>query len=283
MLAKDVSIIKASGISEPFSEKKLHRSLKRAHIPKNLEKQALEYIKGSLYQNISTQEIYRRLSEFLEKSNQPHTRAWFSLKHAIMQLGPGGFPFEKFIAALLRYHGYQTQTNLILKGKCVEHEVDVVASKEQKRFMLECKFHSQPGSRSDIKVALYTQARYEDLRRFSFKEKQLEFDGVWLITNTKTTSEVKKYARCVGMRIIGWNYPRSGNLQEFVERTNLHPITVLKSLSEDQLKSVLSSGIVLCKDLLKQKKDFFQALNINSRQRQEIFKEINSISQSQIK
>jgi Holliday junction resolvase-like predicted endonuclease len=56
-------------------------------------------------------------------------------------LGPAGFFFEKYIAKLFQSEGYETLTNLLLQGKCVSHEVDVVVRKNNYLTMIECKFH----------------------------------------------------------------------------------------------------------------------------------------------
>ena len=55
------------------------------------------------------------------------------------------------------------------------------------------------------------------------------------------------------MKIIGWNYPLDGNLQDLIESANLHPITCLKSLSSHDKKSLLEASIVLCKSLRDEK------------------------------
>jgi len=42
-----------------------------------------------------------------------------------MNLGPTGYPFEKYIAKVLNTYNFTTKTNQVLNGKCVFHEVDV--------------------------------------------------------------------------------------------------------------------------------------------------------------
>ena len=149
MNASKINVIKASGEKEPFSEKKVRRSIRRAGVPKEIENQVINHIYKILYDGIPTHKIYKQVSEFLARSTHPYTRAVYSLKQAIMQLGPGGFPFEKFIAAVLKHHRYKIKTNVILSGKCVEHEIDIIAEKLDLTYMIECKFHNRPGARSE--------------------------------------------------------------------------------------------------------------------------------------
>jgi hypothetical protein len=247
-----ILVIKASGQREPFSEKKVRRSIRRARIPKNLENQVVRHIYGILYDNIPTYEIYKHISEFLGKSSTPYTRGIYGLKQAIMKLGPSGFPFEKFVAKVLEHHGYKTEVDVIVPGKCVVHEVDVVARKDNRRYMIECKFHNAPGARSDVKVALYVQARFEDiLDNPEVKTgKSKNFHQPWLITNTKFTTEAIDYGNCVGMKVIGWSHPESEDLQHLIESSGLQPVTCLSFLNQDEIKLLLDSGLVLCQQLI---------------------------------
>jgi hypothetical protein len=85
-----ISVIKANGMPEPFSEEKLRRSIIRARVPQPLQQQVLNDVKTKLYNNISTAEIYGNILDNLGKSTQPYSKASYSLKQAIMMLGPTG-------------------------------------------------------------------------------------------------------------------------------------------------------------------------------------------------
>ena len=172
--------------------------------------------------------------------------AKYSLKRAIMHLGPGGFYFERYMAAVLKAYGYQTKYNQFLMGKCTEHEVDIVAEREGKKYMIECKFHTNPGRKSDLKVALYVYARFLDL-----KDKN-KFTEPVLITNTRFTSEAIKYSKCMGTKVIGWHYPRGKeSLEHYIESKKLYPVTVLTSLTGHLSRRFREVNIVLASDLLK--------------------------------
>ncbi len=68
-----------------------------------------------------------------------------------MELGDTGYPFEKFVAALLRSEGYETKVGVIVQGHCVTHEVDVVAENDRHHYMCECKFHNSQGRFCNVK------------------------------------------------------------------------------------------------------------------------------------
>jgi len=244
-VSEEIKIIKATGEIEPFSEEKVVSSLMRAGASKELANEIVEKIKPGLYQNIPSFQIYTSVMNLLkERQNEIATK--YNLKNAIMKLGPSGYPFEKFIAGVLEEHGHKTQINQIIMGKCVSHEIDIV-SQNSKKHMIECKFHSLPGGRTDIKVALYTYARFLDI-----KEKG-GFDLPWLITNTKVTKEVVSYAGCVGMKITAWDYPVGESLNELIDESNLIPITAATDLSQEQITSLIEKGIVYFKDFQKNK------------------------------
>ena len=192
-----ICVLKAGGEKEPFSEDKLLASISRAGVPHELHNTALSHIKSILYDNIPTNEIYKHILEYLGKSQYPHAGTRYSLKRALMDLGPTGFPFEKFLAAILIKHGYKVQIDTVVNGLCVSHEVDVIAQKLGTNIMIECKFHNNIGNRTDIKVALYVMARYQDLTTgWMNKANTTKFNEVWLVTNTKCSTDAIAYAKC---------------------------------------------------------------------------------------
>lgn len=236
-------VLKATGESEPFNEQKLLTSIRRAGIPSALHPLVLQHIESKIYDNIPTKEVYRHILEFLGQSEHPFSRSKYSLKEAIMSLGPTGYPFEDFIAKILQAQGFTTKVRQILTGKCVSHEIDVIAHKDNKTSMIEAKFHNNPGIRSEIHVALYTHARFLDI-----KEKN-HIDDAWIVTNTKTTTDATSYALCSGLKILSWSFPEEGSLRDLVEQSSLHPITILTSLSRTHKETLLNKHIVLCKDI----------------------------------
>lgn len=238
-------VTKASGEKQPFNEEKLRLSIKRAGIPEMLHDQVINHIKTKLYENIPTSEIYKHVIEFLDSSSHPNSRAKYSLKQAIMDFGPTGFPFEDYISEILKAEGYETQVRQIISGKCISHEIDVVATKDAVKSMIECKFHNAPGIKCHIHVSLYTKARFDDV-----KERN-NFNDAWVVTNTKLTAEALNYALCSNMKIISWDYPNGKSLRDLIERHKLHPITTLSSISNAQKQLLTQNHIVLAKDICK--------------------------------
>lgn len=242
-MSRMVNVIKADGTVEPFMEEKVVESLLRAGASPQLADKIIVKIRPHLYPNIPTFQIYSSIMKVL-KREQRDVANRYNLKEAIMELGPSGYPFEKFIAGVWEKNGFQVETNKIIMGKCVSHEIDIIAKRDKKTYMIECKFHNQHGGKTEIKTALYTYARFLDV-------KDMGFDAPWLITNTRVTQEVRAYSACIGMEVTSWDYPDTKSLREIVDKSGLHPVTSLTSLSKKQKQSFLERGIIFVRDLPK--------------------------------
>lgn len=247
----DILVTKISGEQEPWDPRKLKRSLRAAHADDEMINEITAHIEKDLRDGISTQDIYRHAFELLKRYSRP-LAAQYSLRKAIMQLGPSGFPFEKFIAAILTAQGYITHTGIIVPGLCISHEVDVVAEKIGERILVEAKYHNSIETKSDAKVALYVHARFQDIHKRLETSTAGEgiFTRAWLITNTSFTSQAIQYASCADLSLTGWNYPRGHTLQDIIQGTQSHPLTCLTTLSSNHKTALLESGVVLCRDIV---------------------------------
>lgn len=242
-------IIKADGTKEQFNPAKLEKSLLKSGATSDIVNMVIDHVKNEITDGMTTAHIYKHAFFLLNKSHKPIARR-YSLRRAVMTLGPTGFPFEKYVAKILNEGGYTVLTDQVVEGGCVEHEVDIIAWNEAKLIMAEAKFHNELGIKSDLKVALYIKARFDDLREVTHNYgKRRSVDEAWLVTNTKFTTTAIKYGMCKGLTMIGWNYPSKGNLQDMIEDGDLEPITCLTSLSKASLRTLIEKGVVLCKDL----------------------------------
>ena len=241
---QEMFVVKKSGEREAYDKNKVIRSMNRVGVPDSLQPEVLEHIQTKFHDGeISTDEIFKHVLEFLEPRDRKSSLR-FNLREAIFQLGPTGFPFEQYLAKIFRTMKYHVTTDNIMNGDCVRHEVDLVLEKDGHKEIVEVKFHNHHVVKTDVQVALYTYARFLDV-----KEKN-NIDNVWLVTNTKLTADAISYANCKGMPVIAWNYPEKGNLQDLVEDPQMYPITLLTSLSEQEKRRLIEKDIVFCRDLL---------------------------------
>jgi hypothetical protein len=273
-----ITIVKATGEREVFDPQKLHNSLRKAGAGEETTNRIIDQIVSGLKDGDTTKEIYIRAFDLLKQENVPKVTARYSLRNAIMDLGPSGFPFEQFVAQIFQAKGFETTTDFIAQGHCAEHEIDIVAWNPEKLIMVEAKFHNIFGIKSDLKVALYVKARWEDLadQEFDFGRKR-KLDEGWLITNTKFSEAAIKYANCRGMKLVGWNYPEDGSLQDLIEEARLHPITCLTSINPSDEKLLMAAGIVLCKQA-KDNPDVVLQTGLNKNKLDKMLEEIEIIS-----
>ncbi|HMR57063.1 MAG TPA: restriction endonuclease [Cyclobacteriaceae bacterium] len=244
------TIIKASGESEAFQKDKLLQSLMRAGASNILaEKVASEVAKG-LRNGMSTKHIYKKAHELLRRAARP-VAGRYHLKSGIMELGPSGFPFEIYVSEILKQNGFEVLVGKIVEGHCVNHEVDVIAQKDNRHFMIECKYHNSPGMVCDVKIPLYIQARFQDVEaRWKLIPGHGEkFHQGWVVTNTRFTTDAIKYAACSGLNLVSLDFPQRGSLRDMIEETGLYPLTCLTTLTQQEKKSLLEKKIVLCRDI----------------------------------
>ena len=246
-----ISIIKVSGEREPWNREKLVASLLSSRAEPKLAEEIVAHVEKDLRDGMRTTDIYEHAFDLLSKYNRP-VASHYSLKRAMLELGPSGFPFERFIAELLSVEGYRTEVGMMVQGLCVEHEVDVIAEKSGERILVEAKYHNSAETKSDVKVALYVHARFEDIKKRIEQSAAGEgvFTRAWLITNTSFTSQAIQYAQCAGLALTGWNYPKGHTFQDLVLRTQTHPISVLTTLTKGQKNELLQKGVVLCRNII---------------------------------
>jgi len=275
----EVWVIKSTGEREQFSINKLRRSLTRSGADEETISRIIDHVIPELHNGMKTSQIYKHAYSILKKNKYP-AAIRYSLRKAVMELGPSGFPFEKFVAEVLRRKGFTARTGVILPGFCVSHEVDVLMEKGDRHIFAECKFHNQQGIKTDVKVALYVHARFLDLQKaHDVKENSAnKIHEGWLITNTKLTTDAVQYANCAGLTVIGWDYPEQGNLQDLILETGVHPLTFLSTLSQVEKNQLLEQGIVMCRDL-KNSPAPLRSIGFSDEQIDAVIKEVDQVCQ----
>ncbi len=270
---EDKLIIKANGGREMFDPDKLRYSLGAAGATTEVIEKITRHIEGEVRDDMSTHEIFKHAFSLLHKEQRP-VALRYSLRRSLMDLGPSGFPFEKFIGEIFRTKGYTVLTDQVVAGNCVEHEIDVVAYNEKELIMVEVKFHNQLGLKSDLKVALYVKARFDDLRAvtFNYGGQERKITEGWLVTNTKFTTSAIKYAECQNLKVIGWNYPIQNSLVSMIEDSELHPLTSLTSLKATEKQFLMNKGVVLC-NKLRTNVDFLKELGLKDQEIASILEE----------
>jgi hypothetical protein len=273
-----MKIIKNSGNIVDFDPKKLKKSLMKSGANKNAIEDILKIIGKEIYEGISTKQIYKMAFGLLKKEANSHA-ARYNLREGLRLLGPAGFFFEKYIARLFTAEGCLTVTNLILQGKCVSHEIDVLAKKNNVIVMIECKFHSRRQAASDVKVPLYVFSRFNDLKEkkhviFSLKD---TVSKCWIATNNRFTSDAIDFAKCSGLNLLSWDYPKDNSLKTKNDIDCLYPITCLTTLSIAEKDKLLVLDILLVKEL-DNNADKLEIIGLSSNRIKNVLKEARELS-----
>jgi hypothetical protein len=274
-----IKILKADGTYEFFKVEKLRRSLRRSGASPAEVSHIIDKVHLRLFDGIRTQQIYRYAFELLRESEIVAANR-YSLRRALFGLGPTGFPFEKFIARMYERGGYTSITNISLDGACALHEIDVACYNDSHSFVAEVKFHSRPGMKTDLQVALYSHARLLDLKSRKICSSDVcGIEEFRLITNTKFTSSAEKYAECVGLPLLSWDYPKKNNLHDHIQRAGIYPITVLGILTAKQIATLFFHDIITCRDLI-EKSHLLKYLHISKIKEEQIISEAKAAIQT---
>lgn len=239
-------IRKASGKKELFDVNKFRASLQKAGASEDLVNKLVWQVQ-QLPTVRSTKEIYSYALNILQ-TDSTQVAMRYNIKRALLELGPTGFIFEQLVSEIFRMQGSHVETDQIEQGYCVEHELDIVATKDSVRSMIECKYHNSQKIKTDVVVALYCKARFDDMKKAWEQEAHYEkrFHDVWIVTNTKFTSEAIRYANCTGISLMGWSYPAHTNLPALIDKYRLYPITAIPSLTHTQKRLFLREGFLFC-------------------------------------
>lgn len=271
-----ILVAKADGTSEQYDPKKLLASLRRAGADFSIAEQISKDVERELWDGITTAEIYSRAFAHL-RDHKRGIAARYSLKRAVLDFGPSGFPFESYIAELFRKEGCEAKVDQIIQGACVDHEVDVVILKDHTTTYAEAKFHNTAGFKTDLKTVLYVQARIEDIAEAIGKKQGHEGPVRGLVvTNTKFTDKAIQYATCRGLELLGWDYPQQATLHERIDKVGLYPVTALTSLSSREKTALLGERIVLC-NALPDSSEALKRAGVSGRKADAVMEEVGAL------
>lgn len=242
-------IVKSSGNIEPFSPMKLTSSLRRSGLSPGSSRAITDEVLKNIIPGTTTKDIYRKAFKLVRLESNT-AAAHYSLKRAILELGPTGYEFERFVAKYFQTLGYKTEVGVVVPGEFVNHEVDIIATKPNECLYVECKFHNHVGRANDIKIALYVKARWDDLRNGPTGKK---ITGFCVASNTIFTKDAIQYASGTGLQLLGVNAPAEYSFLQTISEFKLYPITTLRRLKKYMINQLLDKDIILCRELLNEK------------------------------
>ncbi len=258
---------------QPFSREKLETSLHRAGADAETIHEIAQEIEEWLSEGMTTGKIYSRAFGLL-RAKKRSMAARYSLKKAIMELGPSGYPFEQFLGQVFKHEGFSVEVGQVVQGRCVMHEVDVIATNEHHQHLVECKYYNSRGKYADVKVPLYIRSRVNDI--VAQRQTMPEFNGLkyhgWVATNTRFTSDALAFGECSGLHLLSWDYPKNNGLKDKIERMRLFPVTVMTRLTISEKRVLLNNDILLCNQLY-ENPESLDLLNLTDNIRRKVIEE----------
>ena len=273
-----IKVLKNAGEYENFNREKLRDSLLRSSASLVTTNDVIKKIESNLVEGMSTSQIYSLAFSYLNKKEK-RTAMRYSVKRSVLDLGPTGFPFEKYVAKIFDSKGFKTMVGITLPGKCIEHEVDVIAYDKNELILMEVKFHNSISIKTDTKVALYVKARWDDLKGIDVKLenglKEKPTRGI-LTTNTDFTQSAIDYGKCSHLEMISWNYPHRGNLFDLIRDTGQHPVTVINDLSKHHKEKLIEMGYITANQVLENPNVLLE-IGMNKNRKSRILEDIKDV------
>lgn len=239
-----VSVTKADGSKQPFERGKIIRTCLRMKATGDAVEEIADKIEKRIYEGITTKQILKMIFRYIAEY-RPELKHQIDLREAVCLLRPKP-DFEQFIGLLLKADGYDVKMNRILAGRCIEHEIDAIATKDGETLYVEVKHHYQPHSYTGVGVFLEVQATLEDLN-----DGKNSFTKAMVVTNAKLSEHATTYAKCKNIDAVGWRHPEEGSLEMMIEKNKLYPVTLIKGLDSKLLTRLGDNGIILVEQLLK--------------------------------
>jgi Holliday junction resolvase-like predicted endonuclease len=264
-----VYVTKADGSKQPFDKQKIINTCLRLQATLEQAQSIADKIEARAYDGIPTKKILQMIFLYMKKY-RPAIVYQIDLRQAIAMLRSKP-DFEIFAAKLFEAMGYVVETNLIIQGKCVEHEIDVVARKEEEVILVEVKHHVNHHTYSGLDVFLQLNSTLEDLiEGYEIGKNNFRFTKAILICNTKVSEHAKRYALCKGLEFIAWKFPPEKGLERIIEEYKLYPITFLKEIERREAYKLADVGIVTVKQLLDYTEKISRKTGINERRIREL-------------
>jgi len=245
-----MEVIKRNGERAKFDENRVRKSMLYTGASKGFIDAVMERVLERIYNGITTKDLYSIVREEMKSDNVCFS-CRYSLKEAISKLGPAGFKFEKYVASILNAYEYYAEIPVNdLKGACVNHEVDITAQKSDRSMFIEVKFRNNFSDHVDLQDMMAAWSRYLDLVDGASTGKCMPFDEAWLVTNGRFSDRAEAFGKCKGVKLLGWDYPKGNSLANMVDHQVLYPVTVIDTLTKDELEAMSEHGLMLCREVV---------------------------------
>jgi hypothetical protein len=243
-----ICVTKADGTKQPFQRYKIVNTCLRMHVSKKDAEAIADKVEKRLYDGIPTRRILEMVFDYLQRDRPPFKNR-IDLRRAISLVRPRP-DWERFVQMLLGELGYVVTPNQIVRGRCVEHEIDAVARKDDEIVLVEIKHHYKYHTPTGLDVCRQIRATFEDITEgFDMDLNSINVNKSMVVCNTKFSNHARRYAKCRGIDHIGWKAPPEQGLDQIINEKKFHPVTLIKNLDRTTKEKLGDKGIVLLRQL----------------------------------
>jgi hypothetical protein len=206
-------------------------------------------IESRVYDGMPTAKVLQMIFQFIHKY-KPQASRLYDLRRGLSLMNSKP-EFEKFVQILLANIGFEVVPNRILKGKCIEHEVDAIARKDGVTYFVEAKHHYNYHAFTGLDESRIARAVLEDVSEgFNLGLTDLKIDEAMIVTNTKYSEQAMQYGICRNILQIGWSTPADLGLRDIILEKSLYPLSCIRGLKTDARLQLVDSGIILINQLV---------------------------------
>jgi hypothetical protein len=252
-----VFVTKADGSRQVYSRDKVVGTCLRMGADRETAERVAGQVERRLYDGVSTRKVLQLIFSLMRKP-KPAVRHIFDLRRGISLMEPKP-EFEVFIQTVLAHSGFQVQPNTVLQGLCGEHEADAIATKNGLTYFVEAKHHANYHALTGLDETRIARAILEDVTEgYQQGVTKIKIDKAVIVTNTKYSVHALTYGGCRGILQIGWASPEGSGLRDVVENYRLYPLSCLRGVSVETRLRLVTSGVVLIRQVLEHNADFFE-------------------------
>lgn len=270
-------VVKADGSKQLFNKRKIIRTCIKLGASPSLARKIASKIEENAYDGITTREILREIYEELGK-HDPIFKFQMDLRESLSLLKPKP-DFEQYTRIILSEIGFKVIPGQIIRGKCIDHEIDAIAFKENKTYLIEVKHHYNHHTLTGLDVVRILWAVYEDVKEgYKLGLHDLNINGAMVVSNTKFSHHAIKYAECKGIEYLGWKIPIGKGIESIIEERKLYPVTYLKGLSREIIDRLTANKIITLKKLIQYSpREIQQIASISKKEASEIITKAKAI------
>jgi hypothetical protein len=254
-----MKVKKRDGLVVNFDPDKVVISLKNSGVSSATIEKVLLNLYEKKFSIISTDKLYGLIYGWVKKFENKYSASIYSLKNAILRLGPDGYTFEDYIGKIFTFLGYNVRVRQIYSSLCITHELDVVGD----NFFIECKYHNSGGTTTGIKDVMYSHARFLDLKNAN-KKKGYNFTNFWIASNTKFSRDAINYAEYWNINLMSWKYKGNMSLSYLIDKNTLYPITLLPSVSKKIFEILTKNSILIVNEVCLKEDVLLKKMGLNN-------------------